>query len=224
VDSRKPAAEPSTPSLLEAVCSAGLRVADAEGLARLTIRRVAAAAGVAAMTTYGAIASKDELITLIADRALAEFTPPPSSDGPWQDDLVEIMAELRALMLLHPSLPQIFATRRISLGTSVGLAVLVDSVLHQLGRGGVTGRAAVTGFFNLLTYALGYVLFELPRREAVQGLPGHGPVAPSAVEVLRMASRHNLTALAGYADELGRSVRLDSYEDGVRALLAGMAR
>ncbi|MER5178190.1 TetR family transcriptional regulator [Streptomyces sp. NPDC002896] len=49
-----------------------IRIADAEGLAALTMRRIATELDVATMSLNRHVRNKDELITLMADAAVAE--------------------------------------------------------------------------------------------------------------------------------------------------------
>jgi AcrR family transcriptional regulator len=205
----------------DAICSAALLVADRDGLAGLTIRRVAQEVGVAPMTIYGVVASKEELIGLIAERALNELRLPQPAVS-WEASLLLIMNELRRLMLKHPSLPQIFSIRRVSL-SAIGFATFIDAVLQELEHGGVRGEEAVSGFFNLLTFVLGYVLFELPRRDPVRATPKPGAAIAGFDEVKRLAKHHSLTYLGRYAPEITNLERGESFEDGVRALLQGLA-
>ncbi|MFE6688194.1 GntR family transcriptional regulator [Streptomyces sp. NPDC057743] len=66
----------------EQIVLAGIRVADAEGLRALSMRRVAAEFGVSSMALYRHVASKDELVLLMADAAFAEVrVPEPAPDG-----------------------------------------------------------------------------------------------------------------------------------------------
>ncbi|MGA5561728.1 GntR family transcriptional regulator [Streptomyces platensis] len=66
----------------ESVVRAGLKIADAEGLRALSMRRVAAEFGVSSMALYRHVANKDELVVLMADAAFREVElPDPAPDG-----------------------------------------------------------------------------------------------------------------------------------------------
>ncbi len=66
------------------VVAAAVRVADAEGLAGLSMRRVAAEAGVPTMSLYRQVADKEELLLFMMDGIFAANPPPaltPGRDG-----------------------------------------------------------------------------------------------------------------------------------------------
>ncbi|MGW8553995.1 GntR family transcriptional regulator [Streptomyces tubercidicus] len=66
----------------ESVVRAGLKIADAEGLRALSMRRVAAEFGVSSMALYRHVANKDELVVLMADAAFRDVVlPDPAPDG-----------------------------------------------------------------------------------------------------------------------------------------------
>jgi AcrR family transcriptional regulator len=205
---------------LEAVASAALLIADRLGLRKLTIRRVAEEVGVAPMTIYGSVRSKEELVGLVARKALDELEL-PSPAARWEDGVVAIMDAFRSLMLTHPSLAQVFSIQRVSVG-SVGLAALIDALLGELDRGGIDERLIVNSVSNLIRFALGFVVFELPRKDGnqIRATPG----IASLHEVVALAEARSLHHLDRYASELMADDRADSYEEGVRSLVAGLPR
>ncbi|HST83432.1 MAG TPA: TetR/AcrR family transcriptional regulator [Kineosporiaceae bacterium] len=96
---RGPAPEHSRAS----IAAAGLAVADAEGLAAITMRRVATAIGTAPASLYRYVANRDELTALMADAALSEMplTDLPTDAG-WRADVLTLAERLRALYRRHP--------------------------------------------------------------------------------------------------------------------------
>lgn len=67
------------------ITRAAIAIADAEGLAAVSMARVAAEMGNATMALYRHVKSKDELLALMWDAAMEE--PPPLPDGDWRDKL-----------------------------------------------------------------------------------------------------------------------------------------
>ncbi len=86
-----------------AIAAAGLALADAEGLAATTMRRVATAIGTAPASLYRYVANRDELLNLMADAAVSEMslTDLPSGAG-WQVDILTLAERVRALYRRHP--------------------------------------------------------------------------------------------------------------------------
>jgi AcrR family transcriptional regulator len=92
----RPTKGPKRGLSLERVVDAGVTVANTEGLAALSMARIAKELGTSAMSLYRYVASKDELLVLMIDAAFGglEWTP---VDGDWREQLdhwarVELMA------------------------------------------------------------------------------------------------------------------------------------
>ncbi|MGW1762687.1 TetR/AcrR family transcriptional regulator [Streptomyces sp. NPDC002073] len=64
------------------ITAAAVRLLDTQGLARFSMRRLAAALGVTAMSLYWYVDTKDDLLELALDAALGEYPPPTPATGP----------------------------------------------------------------------------------------------------------------------------------------------
>ena len=69
---------------LEAIVDAGLRVAAAEGLAAVSMGRVAKELGAATMSLYRHVSAKDELLAHMVDAAFAAAPSGPEPDETWR--------------------------------------------------------------------------------------------------------------------------------------------
>src|SRR5882757_3162372 len=69
---------------LEQVVDAAIAVGDAEGLAGLSMSRVAKQLGFTTMSLYRYVDSKDTLITLVSDRLIG-LPPEPIAGQPWRE-------------------------------------------------------------------------------------------------------------------------------------------
>ncbi len=83
---------------------AAIEVLSREGFAGLTIRMVAAEAGVGAATAYTYFSSKEHLVAEVFWRRLAS-TPVPPNDSP--DPVVRVVAVLRQIALLVADEPEL---------------------------------------------------------------------------------------------------------------------
>jgi DNA-binding transcriptional regulator YhcF (GntR family) len=96
------------------VVRAAVTIADAEGLAALSMRRLAAEIGVPTMSLYRYVADKEELLLLMTDAIFAVNPPPeliPEEDG-WRRCL-EALARLQwAIYRRHPWLAQAMSFTR----------------------------------------------------------------------------------------------------------------
>jgi len=100
------AARPGPKSSLDVdrIVTAAVRLADAEGLSALSMRRVAADLGVAAMTLYTHVPGKGELVDLMLDTVLGELYPDEKvvTSGAWRTRLTTLAQANWDLFLRHP--------------------------------------------------------------------------------------------------------------------------
>lgn len=87
---------------IDAVVAAAIRVADAEGLEAVTMRRVAKALRVVPMTLYTYVPGKAELLDLMLDAVYAAMPRLNTSGQPWRLRLASIADENRELLENHP--------------------------------------------------------------------------------------------------------------------------
>ncbi len=116
---RDPAALPrrATPRGLDvdAVVAAATALADRDGLAALSMRRVAEELGSSAMTLYTYVPGKAELLDLMLDAAYARMERADLAGRPWRARLRLVADENRALYAAHPWAADV-ATLRPPLG------------------------------------------------------------------------------------------------------------
>ncbi|NUT39761.1 MAG: TetR family transcriptional regulator [Thermoactinospora sp.] len=94
---------PRRPALTrEAVVAAAIEIADAEGLAAVSIRRVAAELGARTMTLYSYIERKEDLLALMADEIAAEVLVEGSLPAGWREALVLMARREREVVRRHP--------------------------------------------------------------------------------------------------------------------------
>jgi AcrR family transcriptional regulator len=101
---RDPDRRPGPKSSLDVdrIVATAVRLADAEGLSAVSMRRVAAELGVAAMTLYGHVPGKGELVDLMLDSVLGELFPDGPPAGKWRARLEAVARENWNLFLRHP--------------------------------------------------------------------------------------------------------------------------
>lgn len=96
---------------VDGVVDAAIEVADARGLDRVSMRSVAQALGMAAMSLYTYVPGKAELLDLMLDRVYLAM-PRPSFDGQsWQERLTTLAEENRTLCASHPWVANVTTAR-----------------------------------------------------------------------------------------------------------------
>ena len=139
----------------ERIVRAAIRLADADGLAAVSLRKVAAALDVGPMRLYGYITTKEELLELMVDAVYAEIRP--AGDG-WREALSVVVAVgLRpcsgALVVLVFALSQgvlwagIASVFLMGIGTAMTVAALATIAMFAKGTAqrlsGQRGRIAM---------------------------------------------------------------------------------
>jgi TetR/AcrR family transcriptional regulator, tetracycline repressor protein len=145
------------------VLEAARRIAEEEGVDRLTMRRLAAELGVMPNALYTYFPHKEALLDALLDDLLAGIDPGDPAEGDWRDGLVRVMDSSRRLLLAHPRLAPVFLARP---GLGPNAARLGEITFELLRRGGLEGERAVEAFRILLIYSLGFAAFQAPRLQS----------------------------------------------------------
>jgi AcrR family transcriptional regulator len=124
------------------VVEAAMKLADAEGLDALTMRRVAETLGSTAMSLYRHVPGKDELLDLMFDTAWGETRPTPKV--PWRDGLEFFARQLWGMYRAHPWVVQLGATRRMPGPEAMTRADAALAVVADLGLLAEEMQAVVT--------------------------------------------------------------------------------
>ncbi|MBO3749240.1 TetR/AcrR family transcriptional regulator C-terminal domain-containing protein [Streptosporangiaceae bacterium NEAU-GS5] len=144
------------------IAAAGVRLADADGIEGVSLRRVAAELGTGTTTLYRYILSKDELFDLMIDSVMGEQGPPAPA-GDWRADLVAVARETRAMVLRHPWLAELPATRP-ALGPNS--LVWLEATYASADAQGLAPDEVMAQVTTLLTFVRGHVAEELAERRA----------------------------------------------------------
>ncbi|MFC4070187.1 TetR/AcrR family transcriptional regulator [Actinoplanes subglobosus] len=134
------------------VTAAAIALADREGLAAVSMRRVAAELGTGAASLYRYVDSRDDLLDLMTDEVAAAYRL-PEPGGPWLDGLLEVGRQGHELMRRHPWLPELVLTRSTlgPHGTDLLEHVLAVLAGHPAGAG---RKLEAFGVITTLTAAL----------------------------------------------------------------------
>lgn len=135
---------------------AALRLVDAEGLDALTMRRLAAEMGVATMSLYGHVPTKEDLLLGVVNLVTEEIGLPQPGTPPWEA-LKVVTREFRRVALLHPNLVPLIM-RQPPTG-SQGLLTL-EAALDALRRAGLEPGMTARGYRLMASFAIGFVSLE----------------------------------------------------------------
>ncbi|MCZ0210615.1 TetR/AcrR family transcriptional regulator [Streptomyces achromogenes] len=155
----------------ERITEASVRLLDAEGLAKFSMRRLAAELNVTAMSLYWYVDTKDDLLELALDAVYAELRlPDPDDTGEdWREQLRGMATAYRQLLVRHPWLSPL-AGRFLNIGPrSLAFSRAVQRVVRRAGlpAHGVTG--AISAVFQFV-YGYGTIESHFMTRVADTGL------------------------------------------------------
>lgn len=153
----KKSAPKREPLSKEKVLEAAVRVADAEGIDALSMRRVAEELGVEAMSLYNHVANKDAILDGIAERVVAEIEP-PSITGDWKAELRKRARSARAALRRHR-----WAALVIPARVNIGPAMIgyVNATLGCLREAGFTYEQADRAWNAMDSHIYGFTILEL---------------------------------------------------------------
>ncbi|HEX3366460.1 TetR/AcrR family transcriptional regulator [Phenylobacterium sp.] len=103
---------------VDEVVAAAIQLADAEGLAAISMRHLAEALGISAMSLYTYVPSKAELVDLMLDRVAAEDAHPDASPGDWRSQVTRLARQRWAMAQRHPWVLQV-GVHRPPLGPNI---------------------------------------------------------------------------------------------------------
>ncbi|MET7283984.1 TetR/AcrR family transcriptional regulator [Kribbella sp. NPDC005582] len=159
----QPTRGPKPALTVEGIVEAALRVADAEGIAAMSMRRVADELGAGAMTLYRYVPGKAELLDVMLDTVYGEL-PKRVVPGDWRAKLDEVARENRELYLKHPWMlhvavsrpplgPQVMAKYEYELAAVEGIGLsdvemdatvaLINGYVHGAVRAAVEARQVI---------------------------------------------------------------------------------
>ncbi len=141
-----------------AVVERGLAVADAEGLAAVTIRRLAAELGVTPMALYWHFRSKDELMTGLADAVWAEIDVRVDARDDWPVQLRGLLESLVRVLRRHPCASQLLVGSEKRTGEAA--LVASETALEVLDRGGFDAEYSAAIVHQALCTGLMLVISE----------------------------------------------------------------
>jgi AcrR family transcriptional regulator len=147
----------SSPSPLsrEKIAAAALRIADAEGFASVSMRRVAKEMGVGTMSLYYYVRTKADLIAAMDDVLMGEVLM-PSLPRNWREALTLIATRTRDVFLRHPWT----LSSMLSAPPGVNAMRHMEQCLQVLARTTMTTREKLALLAMIDDFVFGYALRE----------------------------------------------------------------
>ena len=143
----------------DAVIDAAAAILAESGYAGVNMRAIADRCGVATMTLYRHVRTKEDVLGALVDRMLDGLElPPPGGGRDWPEDIATVLRSMHGLLVEHPELAEIAARQHFN---SLAAYRGVEAVLDALRRGGLEGDAAASAFTALVAFARGFTLQQV---------------------------------------------------------------
>lgn len=202
---------PKPKHTLEGITDAAVAIADADGLAVVTMQRVAERLGTTKMALYRYLPGRADLDAAMLDRALG--APPPASDAAWREALASWTRALHARALVHPW--------AVELAQRPHLPGPQELTWYELGLR-ATAELRLTGGerLDLLALLSGHALSLVRQRSAAPA-----PEEELAARLGPVLAAHSETfphTVAAFADAGRGGGRDDALDFGVQRILAGI--
>ena len=200
-----------------AVLAEAMSLLDEDGLDSLTMRHLAERLGVVPMAIYRHVSNKDDLIDALLDLGVSKVPlPDPALD--WRSGLRALAVAIRATMLAHPGIVASLVTR-----PSLGIHALVigEYGLAVMRNAGFSDEDAQRGPNAVLTYTIGFVALEVPRRHA--GFTPDGSAAVGLDEAIELLDEDQFPHTKHIRPRAADFVSDAQFSYGLERLLAGIA-
>jgi len=194
----------------EAITGAAIRLADAEGLEAVSIRRVAAELDARAMSLYNHFASKRELLASMNNEMVGEMLVPQPLPTDWREAIAVSARSMYAMYGSHPWMIFIFVTRPPPGPNSIKLAKQMARAVAglQLEEADVW---QVNGIVN--DYVIGYSFRTV------------GTVEPEEMEAaIARSDVVEFPELAALPDNLRSRATIERFDLGLQTVLDGVER
>jgi AcrR family transcriptional regulator len=154
---KKSAKRKREPVSRERALRVAVDIADAGGLAELTMRRIADELGVEAMSLYHHVPNKDAILDAMVDLVFTEIEL-PRRDVDWRTSMRGRAASMRAVLLRHRWASSLMESR-----TNAGMATLAhhDAVIGCLRAAGFSIVLTAHAYAVIDAYVYGFVHTEI---------------------------------------------------------------
>jgi AcrR family transcriptional regulator len=205
-----------TPLSREKVLGRALRIADERGLEALSMRKLAQALKVEAMSLYNHVANKEEILDGLVELVVSEIDV-PAIGGDWRHEMRERARSAHAVLMRHPWATMLFVSR---MNVGPNMLRYVDATIGCLREAGFSYPIADHAWNAIDAYVYGFTLQKL-----------NFPLEPSeyastAQQFLPLIPVEQFPYLNGMSQEViaGRHDGMHQIERGIDLILDGFER
>lgn len=206
---------PAKPPLSrEGIINVALEILQAEGLGRVTMRRIATVLDTGPASLYVYVRDTEDLHAQILDVLVSRMESSPT-EGSWRDRLYALLAAYGRILLAHPEIARMTLTTQ-PIGPHY--FALVEAVLDLLSEGGISDETAAWGV-DLLLAAVTATAVEHGASEAA-GTEGDRVTAMAAAIAMAPGTRFPRIARLGH--EMLAGTGTERFHWGLDVLVNGL--
>jgi AcrR family transcriptional regulator len=199
------------------IVEAAVELMDSDGLAGLSMRKLATRVGTAPMTLYGHVATKDDVLEFALDGVFAEaLAAGESGDGAWRERLRTIAHSTFDAFLRHPWAPTLLGSK-----PPIGPAAVAhfSSILGALSEAGLGDDARAPALSAFYYYILGAAVAESAWTHG--GRPLEGATGADLEDLQSLRNRDISSALSVIDGEADGDPRR-RFDAGLTLILDGL--
>jgi AcrR family transcriptional regulator len=194
------------------IVDAAVRLIEREGVAAVSMRRLAAELGAGTMSLYNHVPSKIALMDLVAEQIMSYIEPYSVDSDDWRDHVRAHAHAIRDLARRHPRAFVLLATRRLSSGSGL---MTIEVALRNFERAGFSGPVAVRMMRAMVSFLLGTLVREVATTPELGGI-ALSPYQPVDTDQFPLSSK--------LLDELGSYDHDMEFEFGLELLIGALER
>lgn len=219
-EGERPTRGPRPGLTLERIVTAAVRLADAEGLTALSMRRLSTELGTGTMSLYRYVAGRGELVDLMLDRVNMPAADAEAPSGGWRENVEAYARETLALYREHPWLLQVNQARPV---IGPGLACGLERTLSGIKSMGLTDPELISVIVMVEGYVTGVARTQVHEVEAAgrTGLTDEAFWEAQYPTLERIMTSGRFPHLSGLSDD-AFGPNFDHFEFGLQRLLDGL--
>jgi AcrR family transcriptional regulator len=196
-----------------ALAQAALDLLTEEGLASLTMQRLAERLGVGTMTLYGYFRDKDALLDGVIELAGSRVEI-PAAEGPWRERLRALMLAFHGHLRAYPFLVELRLRRPL---TTPQALRWTEAALAILDEAGLDTAEAARAYRLLFVYAFGDAAFAPGVGNASAATRGYTPLLPPEAPELPHVLAAGKELAAAFTSDESFAAGLEQLLDGIEA-------
>lgn len=219
-EGERPTRGPKPGLTLDRIITEAVRLADAEGLTAVSMRRLSTELGTGTMSLYRYVPGKSELLDLMLDRVFMPGTDARPPSGGWREAVAAYARETLVLYRAHPWLLQVNQARPVLGPGSVGG---LERTLSGIKSMGLTDPELIGVIVMVEGYVTGVARTQAHETEAVKktGLTDEAFWEAQSPVLGRIMTSGRYPHLAGLSEDAFGS-HFDHFEFGLQRLLDGL--